>query len=326
MTQARVFREPVVFVSIEPKSPADANILANALSRLREEDLTFRIQRKDGKTIISGMAELHLEILVDRLKREAELIVSRPQVIYKETIRAERVEEGKFVRETRDGRQSGYCSLRLEPLPPGSGFEFVDIAPKISIPTRFRDAIKKGVREALAAGPLAGFPVTDIKITLFNGAHKEGESDEEGYQTAARLATQAGMKTASPTLLEPIMKFEVKAPKGAMDDVIADLKARRATVFETWDESQISCVKGTVPVGELFGYSHAFRSITLGRGSYTLEPSHFDKLPWHTYKTRIAPRGSDEPPTSSAGRPVLPVRPKPGISGSARRKLPPGEN
>ncbi len=285
------FPEPVISVAIEPKSKADEEKMAVALGRLAEEDQTFRMRTdtETGQTIISGMGELHLDIIVDRMKREfnVEGNVGMPQVAYKETVRKKVTEEGKFIRQTGGHGQYGHCLLQVEPNPVGKGFEFINEVKQGRIPREYIPAVEKGVREALPGGALAGFPLVDLKVTLIDGSYHDVDSSEMAFKIAGGMALRAGCKKANPTILEPIMKFEVVTPAEYMGNVIGDLNSRRARILEMGDRAHLKFVKATVPLSELFGYATVVRSISQGRASFTMEPSHYDEVPSNVRKAIV---------------------------------------
>jgi elongation factor G len=282
------FPEPVISIAIEPKSKADEEKMANAMSRLSEEDQTFRIKTdtETGQTIISGMGELHLEIIVDRMKREfnVDANIGQPQVAYKETVRAKIQEEGKFIRQSGGRGQYGHCILQIEPQ---KGFEFVNEVKQGRIPREFIPAIEKGVREALDGGALAGYPIVDIKVTLLDGSYHEVDSNEMAFKIAGAMALRSGCKKANPTILEPIMKCEVITPEANMGDVIGDLNSRRAQIQDMGDRGHLKYVKCVVPLSEMFGYATVVRSISQGRASFTMEPSHYAEVPNNIYKAIV---------------------------------------
>ena len=286
------FPEPVISVAIEPKSRADEEKMANAMGRLAEEDQTFRIETdvETGQTIISGMGELHLDIIVDRMKREFNVHanVGNPQVAYKETVRKKIVEEGKFIRQSGGRGQYGHCVIQIEPQPIGKGFEFVDKVKQGRIPREYVPAVEKGVTEALAGGALAGYPIVDIKVTLLDGSFHEVDSSEMAFKIAAAMALRAGCKKASPTILEPVMKFEVVTPEQYMGDIIGDLNSRRAKIQDMGDRAHLKFVRATVPLSEMFGYATVVRSVSQGRASFTMEPSHYEEVPANIYKALVA--------------------------------------
>jgi elongation factor G len=285
------FPEPVISVAIEPKSQADEEKMALALGRLAEEDQTFRMKTdtETGQTIISGMGELHLDIIVDRMRREfkVEGNVGTPQVAYKETVRAKILEEGKFIRQTGGRGQYGHCVIQIEPQPAGKGFEFVDEVKQGRIPREYIPAIEKGVREALDGGALAGYPIVDIKVTVVDGSFHEVDSSEMAFKIAAAMALRSGCKKANPAILEPVMKFEVLTPQEYMGDVIGDLNSRRARISEMGDRAHLKFVKAIVPLSELFGYATVVRSISQGRASFTMEPSHYAEVPSNIKKAIV---------------------------------------
>jgi elongation factor G len=285
------FAEPVISIAIEPKTKADEEKMANAMSRLAEEDQTFRIKTdtETGQTIISGMGELHLDIIVDRMKREfkVEANVGAPQVAYKETIRKKVSEEGKFIRQSGGRGQYGHVVLEIEPQTMGKGFEFVNDIKQGRIPREFIPAVEKGVREALDGGALAGYPIVDIKVSLVDGSYHEVDSNEMAFKIAGSMALRSGCKKASPTILEPIMKCEATTPDQYTGDVIGDLNSRRAKISEMGDRGHLKFVRCTVPLSEMFGYATVVRSISQGRASFTMEPSHYEEVPGNVLKTIV---------------------------------------
>jgi elongation factor G len=285
------FPEPVISIAIEPKSKADEEKMANAMSRLAEEDQTFRIKTdtETGQTIISGMGELHLEIIVDRMKREfnVQANVGEPQVAYRETIKKKVLEEGKFIRQSGGRGQYGHCFLQIEPQPMGKGFEFVNDVKQGRIPREFIPAVEKGVREALDGGALAGYPIVDIKVTLTDGSYHDVDSNEMAFKIAGAMALRSGCKKAAPTILEPVMKFEAITPDNYMGDVIGDLNSRRAKIQDMGDRGHLKYVKATVPLSEMFGYATVVRSISQGRASFTMEPSHYEEVPSNVLKVIV---------------------------------------
>jgi elongation factor G len=285
------FPEPVISVAIEPKTKADEEKMANAMQRLGEEDQTFRIKTdvETGQTIISGMGELHLDIIVDRMKREfkVEANVGEPQVAYRETIRKKVRQEGKFIRQSGGRGQYGHCVIEVEPQPMNKGFEFVNDISQGRIPREFIPAIEKGVREALDGGALAGFPIVDIKVTLVDGSYHEVDSNEMAFKICGAMALRAGCKAASPTILEPIMKCEATTPEQYMGDVIGDLNSRRAKIQDMGDRGHLKFVRCTVPLSEMFGYATVVRSISQGRASFTMEPSHYEEVPGNVLKAIV---------------------------------------
>ena len=277
------FPEPVIAISIEPKTKADEEKMGIALGRLAEEDPTFRVRTdvETGQTIIAGMGELHLDIIVDRMRREfkVEANVGKPQVAYRETIRKKVEQEGKYIRQTGGRGQYGHVWLEIEPLPVASGFEFVDKIKGGRIPREYIPAVEKGIKEALDSGVLAGYPVVDVRVTLFDGSFHEVDSSEIAFKIAGSQCFKAGCKRAAPSLLEPIMKIEVLTPEEYMGDVIGDLNARRAKIISMEPRGNIKVIKGTVPLSEMFGYATTVRSLSQGRASYSMEPSHYEEVP-----------------------------------------------
>jgi elongation factor G len=280
------FPEPVISQAVEPKTKADQEKMGIALNRLAQEDPSFRVHtdEESGQTIISGMGELHLEILVDRMKREfgVEASVGKPQVAYRETIRKV-VEnaEGKFIKQSGGRGQYGHVVLKLEPQPPGTGFEFVDAIKGGVVPREYIPAVEKGVNETLKAGVLAGYPVVDVKVTLHFGSYHEVDSNENAFKMAASIGFKDGMRGASPALLEPIMAVEVETPEEKMGDVMGDLSSRRG-VIQGMDDiagGGGKAVRAEVPLAEMFGYSTTLRSLTQGRATYTMEFKHYAEAP-----------------------------------------------
>ena len=278
------FPEPVISQAVEPKTKADQEKMGIALNRLAQEDPSFRVRtdEESGQTIISGMGELHLEILVDRMKREfnVEATVGKPQVAYRETIRKV-VEnaEGKFIKQSGGRGQYGHVVLKLEPQTPGSGFEFVDAIKGGVVPREYIPAVNKGVEETLKAGVLAGYPVVDVKVTLHFGSYHEVDSNENAFKMAASMGFKDGMRAASPALLEPIMAVEVETPEEKMGDVMGDLSSRRGVIQGMDDLPGGKAIKAEVPLAEMFGYSTTLRSLTQGRATYTMEFKHYSEAP-----------------------------------------------
>lgn len=277
------FPEPVISVAIEPKSKADEEKLANALSRLAEEDPTFTVKSDEetNQTIISGMGELHLDVLVDRMKREfnVQANVGKPQVAYRETVRKTSEAESKYIRQTGGRGQYGHVIITLEPLPPAKGFEFVNKIVGGVIPREYIPAVEKGIREALTSGVLAGYPVVDVRVTLTDGSFHEVDSSEMAFKIAGSMAFKDACKKANPVILEPIMKTEVMVPEDYMGDVIGDLNSRRGKIISMEPVNKIEHIKANVPLSEMFGYSTTLRSLTQGRGNYSMEPSHYEEVP-----------------------------------------------
>ncbi|MDP3772520.1 MAG: elongation factor G [bacterium] len=279
-----VFPEPVVSLKIEPKTKADQEKMGLALRRLSEEDPTFRIKgdTETGETIISGMGELHLEIIVDRMKREfsVEANVGRPQVAYKETIRKIAEAEGKYIRQTGGRGQYGHVQLRVEPQERGKGFEFVSAIKGGVIPQEFIPAIEKGVKEATEKGIIAGFPLVDVKVTVFYGSYHDVDSSEAAFKIAGSMALQEGARQASPIVLEPIMKVEVVVPDQFLGEVMGDLNSKRARIEATNDRGMgIRVIEARVPLSEMFGYVTILRSLTQGRASFSMEFASYEETP-----------------------------------------------
>jgi len=277
------FPEPVISIRIEPKTKADQQKLGLALKKLAEEDPTFTVKGdlETGETIISGMGELHLEIIVDRMKREfkVEGNVGRPQVAYKETIRETAEAEGKYIRQSGGRGQYGHVFLRLEPKNRGEGFEFVDEIKGGIIPKEFISAVEKGVKEAMEKGVVAGYPMVDITVALYDGSFHEVDSSEFAFKIAGSIALQEGAKKAKPVLLEPIMKLEVISPSEFFGTVIGDLGARRGKIEETEDRGEMKIIRAKVSLAEMFSYATSLRSLTQGRGTFTMEFDHYEQVP-----------------------------------------------
>jgi len=290
--EAIKFPEPVISVAIEPKTKADQEKMSDALRRLAEEDPTFRVHtdNETGQTIIEGMGELHLDVLVDRMLREFKVgaNVGKPQVAYRETITKSVKSEGRFVRQSGGKGQFGDCWLELEPLEPGKGFEFVNAIRGAAIPNEYIPAVEKGVKEAMESGVIAGYPVVDIKVTLYDGSYHEVDSSEMAFKIAASMGFKSGVQKAGPVLLEPIMRVETTIPENYMGDVIGDLSARRAKV-EGMDSHAggVSAVKAFVPLANMFGYATDLRSMTQGRGTFTMEFDHYEQLPANIAETIV---------------------------------------
>jgi len=286
------FPEPVISIAIEPKTKDDQEKMSLVLSRLVQEDPTFKVKTDEEtqQTIISGMGELHLDIITDRMRREfgVEVNVGRPQVAYKETITQVTKVEGKYIHQSGGRGQYGHCWLRLEPLERGKGFEFVDEIKGGIIPKEYIPAIKKGVIEALNEGVLAGYPIVDIKVAVYDGSYHEVDSSEIAFKIAAQRAIKEGEKNAQPVLLEPIMKLEVVVPEKFMGEVIGDLNAKRAKIFLTKTRGEVKVIDAEVPLAEMFGYATTLRSMTEGRGSFTMEFSHYEEVPRHIQEKIIS--------------------------------------
>ncbi|OGZ18768.1 MAG: translation elongation factor G [Candidatus Nealsonbacteria bacterium RBG_13_42_11] len=278
-----IFPEPVISIKIEPKTKADQEKMGTALKKLAEEDPTFKIKSdmETGETIISGMGELHLEIITDRMKREFsfEGNVGRPQVAYKETIKEESEAEGKYIRQSGGRGQYGHVWLKIEPKEKGKGFEFINEIKGGTIPQEFIPAVEKGVKEALDKGVVAGYPLVDISVTLYDGSFHEVDSSEMAFKIAGSMALQSAVKKAKPIILEPIMKLEVVVPEEFFGEVIGDLSSRRGRIEETKDRLQMKVIDAKVPLAEMFGYATSVRSLTEGRGIFTMEFSNYEEVP-----------------------------------------------
>jgi elongation factor G len=282
--EAMKFPEPVIAVAIEPKTKADSDKLTNGLVKLADEDPTFRVHTdpETNQTIISGMGELHLEIIVDRLKREfgVEANIGRPQVAYRETIRrrAEKV-EGKFIRQTGGRGQYGHVVINIEPGEPGSGFIFEDKVVGGVIPREYIGSVESGIRDALDSGILAGYPVIDLKVELVDGSYHDVDSSEMAFKIAGSMALKEGIRKAQPVLLEPIMDVEVVTPSDYMGDIIGDLSSRRGKVGGMTERAGARVIGASVPLGEMFGYSTTLRSLSQGRAVYTMQFAHYEEVP-----------------------------------------------
>jgi elongation factor G len=282
MLEKMIFPEPVIHVAVEPKTKADQEKMGIALNRLAQEDPSFRVRtdEESGQTIISGMGELHLEILVDRMKREfgVEANVGAPQVAYREAIKKSVQVEGKFIKQSGGRGQYGHVWLKMEP-DPGKGFEFVDAIKGGTVPREFIPAVEKGLRETLPNGVLAGFPVVDVKVTLFDGSSHDVDSNENAFKMAASMAFKDGMRQANPVLLEPMMAVEVETPEDFMGNVVGDLSSRRGMIQGMDDMPTGKVIKAEVPLAEMFGYSTTLRSLSQGRATYTMEFKHYTEAP-----------------------------------------------
>lgn len=278
-----VFPEPVISVAVEPKTKADQEKMGIALGKLAQEDPSFRVNtdEESGQTIISGMGELHLEIIVDRMKREfgVEANVGKPQVAYRETIRMKVDQEGKYVRQSGGRGQYGHVWITIEPREPGSGYEFVNAIVGGAIPREYIPAVDKGIQEQLQNGILAGYPVVDVKVTLYDGSYHDVDSSEMAFKIAGSMAFKEGAKKAKPVLLEPIMKVEVVTPEEYMGDVMGDLNRRRGILQGMEDTPSGKVIRAEVPLGEMFGYATDVRSMSQGRATYTMEFSKYNEAP-----------------------------------------------
>jgi elongation factor G len=286
------FPEPVISIAIEPKSKADQERLGLSLQKLAAEDPSFRVRTDEetGQTIISGMGELHLEIIVDRLLREFNVgaNVGKPQVAYKETVRKAVEQQGKFIRQTGGRGQYGDVWIKLEPQQPGIGFEFVDAVKGGAIPREYIPAVEKGIKEATENGALAGYPMVDVKVTLFDGSYHDVDSSEIAFKIAGSMAFKEAARKASPVLLEPIMSVEVVVPEDFMGDVIGDLNSRRGKVLGMDTRPAAQAIDARVPLAQMFGYSTDLRSMTQGRATYTMQFSHYEPVPANVAEGIIA--------------------------------------
>jgi len=278
-----IFPEPVIHVAVEPKTKADQEKMGIALNRLAQEDPSFRVKTDEetNQTIISGMGELHLEILVDRMKREfgVEANVGAPQVAYREAFKKTVEIEGKFVKQSGGKGQYGHVWLKMEPNEAGKGFEFIDAIKGGTVPREFIPAVEKGLRETIPSGVLAGFPVVDAKVTLFDGSYHDVDSNENAFKMAASIAFKDGMRKADPVLLEPMMAVEVETPEDYMGDVMGDLSSRRGMIQGMDDSASGKIIRAEVPLAEMFGYSTVVRSLSQGRASYSMEFKHYSEAP-----------------------------------------------
>ena len=277
------FPEPVISVAIEPRTQADQDKMKEALDRLAEEDPTFqvRLDKDTGQTLISGMGELHLEVLVDRMLREFRVSASvgKPQVSYRETITKPVRAEGRFIRQTGGHGQYGHVWVKLEPLTKGEGYVFVDETSNGVIPKQYIPAVDQGIREAMESGVLAGYPVVDIRIRLVDGSFHEEDSSALAFKIAGSMALRKGVQEADPVLLEPIIKLEVVVPEDFIGDVMGDLNSRRAQIEGMEARGSVQAVRAHAPLAEMFGYATALRSLTQGRGTFTMEFDYYAEVP-----------------------------------------------
>ncbi|MEA3346647.1 MAG: elongation factor G, partial [Candidatus Auribacterota bacterium] len=281
--ESMTFPEPVISMAIEPKTKADRDKLQTAMQRLQQEDPTFKVKsdHDTGQTIISGMGELHLEIIKDRMLREfkVDANVGTPQVAYKETIQEISEAEGKFIKQSGGRGQYGHVIIKIEPLKNTGVLEFENKIVGGVIPREYIPAVEKGVKDAALTGVLGGYPVVDVKVTLLDGSFHEVDSSEIAFKMAGSIAFREAAKRASPVLLEPIMSVEVTTPEEFTGEVIGDLNSRRGKVKEMESKSNARIIQANVPLAEMFGYATVIRSLTRGRASYSMEPSHFEKVP-----------------------------------------------
>lgn len=288
------FPEPVISLAIEPKTKADQEKLSFSLQRLSEEDPTFRVKidQETGQTIMSGMGELHLEILVDRMKREMgmDVNVGKPQVAYRETISKTAEAEGKYIKQTGGHGQYGHCLIKLEPLGRGEGFKFVNKIKGAAIPNEFIPAVEKGVIEAMEKGALLGYPISDLQVTLYDGTYHDVDSSDLAFKIAGSMALQQGVKQAGLQLLEPIMKMEIVTPEEFMGTTIGDLSSRRGKILGTEKRGNVVVIKAYAPLAEMSGYATTIRSLTQGRGFFYMEPSHYEEVPQNIVARMIEER------------------------------------
>lgn len=281
--ESMVFPEPVISLSVEPKSKADQDKMGIALQKLAEEDPTFRTHTDEetGETIISGMGELHLDIIVDRMRREfkVEANIGAPQVAYRETFTQAADVEGKFVRQSGGRGQYGHVWIKFEPQEPGAGYEFVDAVVGGVVPREYIGSVDAGLKDALQNGQLSGFPVVDVKATLFDGSYHDVDSSEMAYKIAASMALKNAYDKCKPVLLEPVMKVEVVIPDEYLGDVMGDITSRRGRLDGMEARGNAQVIRAYVPLSEMFGYATALRSNTQGRGNYSMEMDHYEQVP-----------------------------------------------
>ena len=291
-----IFPEPVISQAVEPKTKADQEKMGVALGRLAREDPSFRVRsdEESGQTIISGMGELHLEIIVDRMKREfgVEATVGKPQVAYRETIRKPVEIEGKYVKQSGGKGQYGHVWLKIEPQPEGKGYEFVDAIKGGVVPREFIPSVDKGCKDTMNSGVMAGYPVVDIKVTLFDGSYHDVDSSQIAFELAGSMAFKDGCRKASPVLLEPMMAVEVETPEDYAGTVMGDLSSRRGMVQGMDDMvGGGKAIKAEVPLSEMFGYATTLRSLTQGRATYTMEFKHYSEAPKNVAEAVVTSRG-----------------------------------
>ena len=289
------FPEPVISIAIEPKTKADQEKMGLALKKLSDEDPTFQIRTDEetAQTIISGMGELHLEVLIDRMVREmkVEANIGKPKVAYRETIKDSAQAEGKYIRQSGGRGQYGHVWLKIEPQERGSEFEFVNEIKGGTVPQEYIKPTQKGVEEAIAKGVIAGYPVVDVKVTLYDGSYHDVDSSESAFKIAGSLAFQDAFKKSDPVLLEPIMKVETITPEQFMGDVVGDLSSKRGQIENMGERGQTKVVSALVPLSTMFGYATQLRSMTQGRGNYTMEFDHYQEVPKNVAEEIIGERG-----------------------------------
>lgn len=294
--EAITFPDPVIHIAIEPKTKADQEKMGIALSRLAEEDPTFvvRTDEDTSQTIIGGMGELHLEIIVDRMKREfkVEANVGKPQVAYRETIKNANKAEGKYIRQTGGRGQYGHVWLEVEPMEQGGGFEFINKIVGGTVPKEYIKPVEQGVKDAMANGVIAGYPVVDVRVTIVDGSYHEVDSSEMAFKIAGSMALQEGIKKGHPVIMEPVMKVEVTTPEEFMGDVMGDLNSKRGQIQKMDDRAGVKIIDAFVPLSEMFGYATSLRSMTQGRASYSMEFDHYEEVPGNIAEEIKAKRGS----------------------------------
>lgn len=292
LLESITFPEPVIAIAIEPKTKADQEKMGIALQKLAEEDPTFRVRTDEEttQTIISGMGELHLDIIVDRMRREfkVEANVGQPQVAYRETIQKEVEMEEKYAKQTGGRGQYGHVLLRVSPQEPGKGYEFVDAVVGGKIPREYIQPVNKGVQEAMAKGIMAGYPMVDIKVELYDGSYHDVDSSEMAFKIAGSICFQSAAKQASPVLLEPVMNVEIVTPEDFFGDVMGNINSKRGQIYETGDRGMVKFIKAMVPLAEMFGYATDLRSMTQGRANYSMEFDHYEKVPNNVAEKIIA--------------------------------------
>ncbi len=296
LLESITFPEPVIRIAVEPKTKADQEKMGMALQKLAEEDPTFRVNSDEetGQTIIAGMGELHLDILVDRMRREfkVEANIGAPQVAYRETVTTEVKMEEKYAKQSGGRGQYGHVFLKVTPQEPGKGYEFVNAIVGGKIPREYITPVDKGVQEAMARGIIAGYPVVDVKVELFDGSYHDVDSSEMAFKIAGSICFQNAVKKASPVILEPIMNVEVTVPENYFGDVMGNINSRRGQIQESGDRGLIKFIKATIPLGNMFGYATDLRSMTQGRGNYTMEFGHYEKVPNNVAEEIIAKRSA----------------------------------
>ena len=289
------FPEPVISIAVEPKTKADQEKMGMALKKLSDEDPTFQVRTDEetGQTIISGMGELHLEVLIDRMMREmkVEATIGKPRVAYREAIKDNAKAEGKYIRQSGGRGQYGHVWIRIEPLERGEGFEFVNEIKGGVIPQEYIKPTQKGIEEAISKGVIAGYPVVDVQVTLYDGSYHEVDSSESAFKIAGSLAFQDAFKRANPILLEPIMKVEATTPEQFMGDVVGDLSSKRGQIENMGERGQAKVITAFVPLASMFGYATQLRSMTQGRGNYTMEFDHYQEVPKNVADEVIGEKG-----------------------------------